>query len=277
MTAMPAAADISPRQSGAERLATFADRFFVPRRPDLRAWPVDAEPDIVPLSCAPYWSGRGELDVATYATGAGPRVLLIHGWEGQASDMAAFVNPVLRRGASVAGFDLPAHGRSGGERMSIPLAAQALVAVARGRGAFQGVTALSMGGAILVEATAPGLEAGAVALIAPPTHYGRRAREVARMFGLDERQAQTFIDLLSQRAGMPLDDVDMARRAVTLTSPALFVRSRDDRTVSGEEVARAAQAWPGSTHWEVDGLGHRRVLEDPGVVERVVEFVAPVN
>jgi len=97
------------------------------------------------------------------------------------------------------------------------------------------------------------------------------------MFGLDDDQAQAFVDQLSQRAGMPLDDVDMARRAVTLRSPALFVRSRDDRTVPGEEVARAAQAWPGSTHWDVDGLGHRRVLEDPDLVDRIVEFVAPAN
>lgn len=270
------AAPVAP-PTGDELVALVADRFLAPRRADPAPWPAADAPAWLTLPVDPYWHKAGALKLAVYAQGEGPAVLLLHGWEGQAADMAAFIEPLRRRGHRVVGLDLPAHGRSEGRRMSIPMAAAALRAVEQAHGPWGAAIAHSMGGPILVEALAQGVTMDRVALIAPPTHYGQRARQVASMAGLDAAQAERMLAQLAVRVGTPLDQVDMAARAPQRRQAALFVHSSDDRTVAAEEVDRAARAWPGAVRWTVDGLGHRRLLDDAAVVERIVDFVCPAR
>ena len=54
----------------------------------------------------------GEL--ALYRWGEGPKVLLLHGWGGQASQLGAFAEPLVGTGFGVVAIDAPAHGRSPG-------------------------------------------------------------------------------------------------------------------------------------------------------------------
>ena len=60
-------------------------------------------------------------------------VLMVHGWTGEASFMTAFAEHFRKRGMRAVLFDLPAHGRSAGERTSSsPVPRRAQVAEALG-------------------------------------------------------------------------------------------------------------------------------------------------
>ncbi len=52
--------------------------------------------------------------VAYTAEGAGPGVLLVHGWDGSPRDMQDIAAALSRAGARVVALDLPAHGFSEG-------------------------------------------------------------------------------------------------------------------------------------------------------------------
>ena len=55
--------------------------------------------------------------------------------------------------------------------------------------------------------------------------------------------------------------------------PALVIHAPDDREVSTDHALRYAKAGDHvRLHW-VEGLGHRRILSDPGVVSSAVAFV----
>src|SRR5262245_4564104 len=43
----------------------------------------------------------GERRLATWTWGAGPRILLVHGWGGRGGQMGAFVEPLVAEGFSV--------------------------------------------------------------------------------------------------------------------------------------------------------------------------------
>ena len=212
-----------------------------------------------------------EGEIALTHAGSRPSVLLLHGWEGQASDLAAFVAPLLEAGCSVLAMDLPAHGRSAVRRMSIPQAAAALHAVGDAIGLLRAVIAHSMGSPIVVEALYDGLDGERVILIASPAHYERYARGFAAAAGLAAEGAQAMLSHLRTAIGQDVRDVSLPRRA--LTQRALFIHSTDDRTVPIEDSIESAAAWPGARHCRVEGLGHRRILSDPGVVVEVVAFV----
>lgn len=211
--------------------------------------------------------------VAAATAGEGPAVLLVHGWEGQASDLAAFAPALLNSGYRVVAIDLPAHGASHGSSTSIPASAQALLPVAQALGPFHAVIAHSIGTAVTVEAMAAGLPAGRVALLAAPARYLDYARGFAAQAGLTPDQTDEMIEALGE-LGIDVRAVSMPRRARALEVPALFVHSNDDRIVPVSDAIESVASWSGARLMRVDGLGHRRLLKDPSVVDAVIRFVA---
>jgi pimeloyl-ACP methyl ester carboxylesterase len=214
-----------------------------------------------------------EGEVALQRAGAGPAVLLLHGWEGQASDLTAFVAPLLDTGFGVLAMDLPAHGASAGRQTSIPQSARALIAVGKALGPLHAVVAHSIGSAVVAEALHGGLAAQRAVLIAAPAYYEHHARGFAAAAGLDAEGTEAMLDLLRATIGIDVREISLPQRAPQLRQPALFVHSSDDRVVAIEESVDSAAAWPGARHVRVEGLGHRRLLSDPAVVAAAIAFV----
>jgi pimeloyl-ACP methyl ester carboxylesterase len=215
-------------------------------------------------------SGR----VALLRLGQGPAVLLLHGWEGQAADLAAFAPPLLAAGFQVLAMDLPAHGDSAGRQTNIPHSARALRAVGETLGRLHAVIAHSVGSAVLAEALHAGLAAERAVLIAAPAHYAAYARQTGQLAGLDAAGIARLLDLLREPLGIDIHEVSLPRRAAALTQPALFMHSADDRVVAIADSEASAAAWPGARHLRLDGLGHRRILQDPAVVAEALQFIS---
>ncbi len=243
-----------------------ARAFLTPRRPRPRPARVLEEGEALRVDTP-------EGEVALVRAGAGPAILLLHGWEGQASDLAAFAPPLIEAGYSVLFMDLPAHGASAGRQTSIPSSARALRAVGEALGPLHAVIAHSVGAAVAAEALYAGLDASRVVLVAAPASYERYARGFAAAARLDAAGTEAMLALLHEWIGVDVREVSMPGRAPDLRQPALFVHSADDRIVSIEDSFASAAAWPGARHVRVEGLGHRRILVDPAVVRAAVEFL----
>src|SRR5439155_20747819 len=109
----------------------------------------------------------GARRVETWVWGAGPSVLLVHGWGGRGGQLGAFVEPLARRGFSVVTFDAPGHGASDAGLVTIPEMTDAILAVAAARGPLAGLIAHSVGATAATRALHEGLDAGAVVLVPP--------------------------------------------------------------------------------------------------------------
>ena len=212
--------------------------------------------------------------VAVQRAGQGRPVLLLHGWEGQAADLAAFAPPLLAAGFQVLAMDLPAHGGSEGRQTNIPHSARALQAVGDALGPLHAVIAHSVGSAVLAEALHGGLPADRAVLIAAPAHYESYARQVGTLAGLHAAGITRLLDLLREPLGVDIREVSLPRRAATLAHAALFIHSADDRVVAIADSEASAAAWPGARHLRLDGLGHRRILQEPAVVAEALQFVS---
>ncbi|HSD38167.1 MAG TPA: alpha/beta fold hydrolase [Rhodocyclaceae bacterium] len=249
-----------------------ARAFLTPRRPDRPAPPF--------LPDARRFVADGPIGkVAGRIAGEGPCVILLHGWEGSPGDLSGLVPPLLAAGFSVLALDLPAHGASEGERVSIPLGAQALLDVQRELGAqhvFHAGIGHSLGAAILVHAMTLGFRVERVALLAAPAHAVDYARDYCLRDGLDALQTEQMLDFMHTRFGVDVRAISMPAQAAMRSEPALFVHSDDDRVVPLEDSRLTAHAWRGALHVTVEGLGHARLLRDGAVIERVTRFVGKV-
>jgi len=236
-----------------------------------------ADVELIPLyvDTPGAWPDGAEMMVHVRKRGRGPHALLVHGWQGRTSDMEKISDALLASGFTVWAPHLPGHGTSGGERLSIPLAARVLRAVEGVAGPLALAVGHSIGGACIVQALEEGLQVDRVVLLATPTHYGGFVRAMARQAGLEGATVTHLLNRLQELIGVHPDRIDMRRQAASLRRPALFIHASDDKVVPHEGAQAAAAIWPGAQWLLLEGLGHyKTLLEDPRVVRRVLEFAS---
>jgi predicted alpha/beta hydrolase family esterase len=241
--------------------------FTRPRRRAVRAW------ERAVLAGAERFEVRaGGTLVRGARLGEGPAVLLVHGWGGRGAQLAAFAPPLLRAGCAVVWFDAPAHGASRGWTTTMPHVADVTAAVARAFGARAAI-GHSLGAAAVALALRGGLVLDAAVLVGAPRAATSLLDTFCGTLGLRAGTREHLQRRLEDRAGVRLEDLDLARLATALRTPALVVHDGGDGEVPFEAAAAIAAAWPGSRLVQTDGLGHRRILRDPGVVEAASSFV----
>ena len=213
-------------------------------------------------------------DIAAWEWGAGPTVLLAHGWGSRAGRFRGIGTALVDEGFRVVAHDAPAHGRSTGRFASLPEFARALRAVADHAGEVYGIVGHSLGGAAACVAMHGGLAARRVVLVAPPADVQQFSQDFGDYLRIPPRTRQVMRRNLEARLRMRWDDLHMPTLAATLPVEALVVHDREDEEVPfahGEELARA---FPRGRLIATSGLGHRAILRDPEVVRQTVAFLA---
>jgi pimeloyl-ACP methyl ester carboxylesterase len=215
--------------------------------------------------------------VATWRWGSGPRIVLLHGWGGRAGQLGAFVAPLVAGGYEVVALDAPGHGVSGGRLTSMVDFAAALRVLEKETGGFHGIVAHSLGGAATAFALARGLRAERAVFIGPPVGPA----DWTRLFADRLRVPPPVMDLMRERAeqrlGVTWPDLDVIALAKDQRIPLLVVHDEEDREVPVTDGRAIAAAWPGATFFGTAGLGHRRILRDPQIIEAVVTFLAETD
>jgi len=224
----------------------------------------------------------GSRRVRVYRWGSeGPTVLLAHGWGGHAGQWHAAIPPLLEAGFRVAAFDALCHGASdagarGPQQTSILEMARALLATAWHVGPLHGLVAHSLGGAAAALAFREGLLPNAAVLIGPPADLYRACSAQAWRLGLGPAVLHRMQHSAERWMGMPWSDFNVPEVGRQRTVPkTLIIHDRGDREVPWEDGAAIAGAWPSARLLTTEGLGHRRIMHDAGVIAEAVAFLAP--
>jgi pimeloyl-ACP methyl ester carboxylesterase len=212
--------------------------------------------------------------------GTGPRtVYALHGWAGYRGQLEPFVAPLVARGYRVVTLDAPSHGESapgafGPRSSSIPEFADALTAVAARHGRPYALIAHSLGATAAACALCDGLPATRVVLLAPMASALGFARQFAQVLGLGRRTFRRLVRRVEKRVGAPMHHFDVPElgRAIAMP-PTLVIHDRGDVSTPVSDGAAIAAAWPSARLHVTTGLGHRRMLSAPTVVDAAVTFI----
>ena len=261
---------------------------FRTRRHEAPAWEKELLRTARPLE---LWAPRR---VRAWTWGAaGPTVLLVHGWNGRGTQLGAFVAPLVERGYKVVALDAPGHGASPGSGASIFHFADAIDAALDATrplfGPARAVIAHSFGGAAttlamsrrLREPTTPleraleprRLPAERFVFVAPPIDVRDWIGTFAWAIGAGPRLEEALRKRIEDRFGVPLASLYAPALARDIDAPMLLVHDEEDRDVPVERGRLLAASWSGAELLVTRGLGHTRILKEPTVVERVVDFV----
>lgn len=219
---------------------------------------------------------RGAL-VRAWAWGDGAPVLLVHGWGGNGAQLAAFVAPLLAAGAAAVAFDGPGHGASGGRTASLPMFGDVLTAIGERLGPPRGAIAHSFGAAAMSLALRRGLATDAsgfrAVYFAPFVDPVRYFDLFVNQLGFGSRLRASLRARAEASYGVRWDEVDLVTRATEMRAPLLVLHDHEDRALPLSDSERLVAAWPGARLVRTKGLGHNRILSDPGAVATAVAFL----
>ncbi|BCH17197.1 MULTISPECIES: alpha/beta hydrolase [unclassified Mesorhizobium] len=207
-------------------------------------------------------------------------VLVIHGWRSRTEYMRTLIEAYRDAGYKVVSLDLPGHGQSPGRRLTLVSAVEAARLTGEWFGPFVAVAGHSFGGAVAANAVVgsvkgiPPLATGRLVLIAAPSSLPAIFNDFSRMLSVGPRSQAAMADRVERISGRPLHEFTGDRQLASTPVPTLVIHASDDREVSADHARLYAGAGDHVRLYWADGLGHRRILADRGVVERAVGFVA---
>lgn len=242
--------------------------FTTPRRSPRRPWEATVEAA----------AERDRLQTgASYLRwrGGARRVLCMHGWEGRATQFGALAARLREaEDFDVISLDGPAHGDSPGLHASPVHFAQAILLADRELGPFYGIVGHSMGGGAVAVALAWGLRTERAVTIAAPSSLPGVLKRFADFVGLPVGPArESFVSNMVAFTGFQPAELELDQLAEDFKVPGLVIHDRNDGEVPFSDGEALVARWPQAELMAVDGPGHRRILRDPEVVNRIVDFM----
>jgi alpha-beta hydrolase superfamily lysophospholipase len=211
----------------------------------------------------------------------GRRYLVVHGWGSRIDYMQSLVSALRQTGAQVVGLDLPGHGNSSGRVLTVPMAIDAIDAAWRQFHGFDAMIGHSFGGFCAAMAAA-GPEDWVtrrlpqkLVLIAAPVAAKHIFDGYAGTMGFSARVHREMERAVQTVTGRPIEF--FAADAMLATQPrlpVLVLHAEDDKEVSADAACLYADAGPQVRLEWVNGFGHRRIVNSPAAISKVVEFLA---
>jgi pimeloyl-ACP methyl ester carboxylesterase len=271
-TALNLSSRIAPRPAGRAALIVF-------RRPPGRTALRPGEPELLAEARSGQLSVNGKT-VVTYQWGDGSRpVLLVHGWASRAARLRPFVVALRDLGYTPVAFDAPGHGASAGHGTTLLEYREIIRQLHAEHGTFEAVVAHSFGVLATFFALRDGVSARRIVGIGGVARFDDVIDGFCAALGL-RRPVGRALRRSIERTLFPGErDIwrrfDATHRPEGVAADVLLFHDEDDDVVGADQSRLLADAYGARARLVVTrGLGHRRILADPGVVAAAVDFVA---
>jgi pimeloyl-ACP methyl ester carboxylesterase len=220
-----------------------------------------------------FVSFKGE-ELPVYAKGTGPQtVLLVHGWSGRGSQFFEMAEALVQSGWRVITFDAPAHGTSKRKRSEMPEFVEVILQLEAQMGPITSGIGHSLGGVALANAMNRGLPLKQLVLMGSPATITQVTRDFCTRVEAPAVIFNRIMAFLRKNYHIEPDELGAANQVQLRPVAGLLIYDRDDRDVDLSEGELLHSVWSGSQLIVTDGLGHRRILRNEGVIHSVVAFL----
>lgn len=244
--------------------------FFTPQKYKRKSWEISA---IVKAKNITLENG---LSCLVWGNDEGKPILMLHGWEGRASQMAVFL-PLLEKKYKLIAIDAQAHGASTGTRSHPGKFVEAIEVAQRHFGSFYAVIGHSMGGGCAVYTTLEKLNVEKTVSISGPSNFEYVVRSFAQFIGLKGRALPIFMSEVEAEVALPFSQLDLASRASDITNPLLIIHDEHDLEIPFSEARKYQESVNNSEFFITQNLGHRKIMQSNVVQQKVADFLNEDN
>ena len=210
------------------------------------------------------------------------KALLLHGFESASANFGQYISALLEKGYEVLAFDAPAHGRSEGKRITVPLYTQTIRTISERYGPIQSYMAHSFGGLALclflesmpADKRDKPDEPVRMALIAPVSELVTAIDSFFQLLQLSPDIRREFDRLILEKSGFQPSHFSVRRAMDHISADTLWVQDEDDLITPLRDALLVKEDQHPTIRFIITrGLGHRKIYRDPGIVRQVVDFL----
>lgn len=212
--------------------------------------------------------------VMTYKYGeSDKKILLSHGWSGRGTHLFKIADELLKAGFSTVSFDAPAHGKSPGKTTIMSEFVETILEIERQFGPFEAAVGHSLGGMSLLNATKKGLAINHLAIIGSGDVIQDILDDFIAKLELKPSTSSQLRLHFEKNYKVKMDDYSGYKSAIEITIPVLVIHDKNDTEVSVEAAIHIHKHLKNGELFLTEGLGHRKILGNSEVIEKVVRFI----
>ena len=199
-------------------------------------------------------------------------VLLVHGWESNASRWENLLPYLKKSGSTIIAIDGPAHGLSSGKEFSIPKYAEFIhIAVEKFQPKY--LIGHSMGGktCLYYQSVYQNDKIEKIVVLGSPSDFKIILQNYIALLSLNYKISKALEDHYSEHFKIKLEHFSGQLFASKLNVKGLVAHDIDDTVVLFEEAKKIAGSWKDVQFIETSGLGHS--LHDDDLYKKVCEFL----
>lgn len=216
------------------------------------------------------------FEIQTYLwPGGDQKVLLIHGWEGQAGNFADLIQKLQASNYTIHAFDGPSHGFSSRGKTSLYEFTELVGHFIREH-QVKKLVSHSFGGVATSYSlyTNQDLHIDKYVLLTTPDRFIERVDDIAERTGISQKVKAKLIHRVNAETGYDARDLNVHDFVQHVNvSKALILHDKNDKVIPISQSQNVHKHWKNSTLEAVEGTGHFRILRTDKVLERVLAFL----
>jgi pimeloyl-ACP methyl ester carboxylesterase len=212
-------------------------------------------------------------DISIYRFGKGEkRILMAHGWEGQASDFYQMIPDFIQAGYEVITFDGPAHGKSSGKKTNIFEFIQ-LIDEINQKWPIDFALGHSMGGVSigLTQYLSHSFNPEKLIIMGSPNKIEIVIEKFLSHFKLNEKVRESFVELIEKNIKLKVSGLNLESALANTNS--LLVYDEDDLMVPYGRALEIKKSVENIELLTTSGLGHIKILRNQQIIEYILKFI----
>ena len=201
------------------------------------------------------------------------KVLLVHGWSGRGTQLVKIADEMLKLGYMTLSFDAPAHGKSKGNSSIMTEFIASILEIDKQYGPFEFAIGHSLGGMSVLNAIKQNLQVKKAVIIGSGDIIQDIIDDFIGKLKLKPEYGVKLKDHFEAKFGGKMNDYSAYKAAEKTEIPVLIVHDKDDDDVSVKAAYHIQKHLKNSEIMITEGLGHRKILGDDNVIQKIIEFV----
>ena len=202
------------------------------------------------------------------------KILLVHGWSGRGTQLVKIADEMLDLGYSTISFDAPAHGKSEGKTTIMTEFIASIMEIEKQFGPFEFAIGHSLGGMSILNAIKHNLDIKKAVIIGSGDIIQDIIDDFIKKLQLKPEYGIKLRDHFEKRFVGKMDDYSAYKAAKTIKIPVLIMHDKEDDDVSVKAAYHIHEHLQGSELVITEGLGHRKILGDEAVINKIKEFIS---
>jgi predicted alpha/beta-fold hydrolase len=205
------------------------------------------------------------------------KVLLVHGWSGRGTQLCKIADELLKAGYSTVSFDAPAHGKSPGKTAIMTDFIETILEIDKNFGPFEAAVGHSLGGMTLLNSFKNGLALNHLAIIGSGDIVTDILKDFVAKLELKPIISTQLRLYFEKKYGVEMDNYSGYKSAMDIPIPVLVIHDKNDPEVPVAAGINIHKHLKNGELFLTEGLGHRKILGNHLVIEKVIDFIKTNN